>query len=283
MAFGTIKALAPSRSVPPIPARSDTPGTTVTLDIPIIAHSAGEASDYLCGIYFALQGRRIHARTHSFSAISQLAQIKQDLEEATRQKIGTNVRRQSEGSLRQCQLTVGLAADPTLSLALQLRSCLPGSAVSGDLAIALVNFADPAEETAKLVKACASLPCPVLWVICGFEARQLFWSDDPIRGPQEDTLAKFSSALSLPRRDGDILSLAQLYGGLIFRERQGGDLLCQTHSTCREYLSVGCQMGLLAAIHSILQTHTADGAASLAELLEPILESGEHWFRRGQD
>lgn len=300
MAFGSIKVISrgaertqkPPRTKPE--KRVDTSvlaGMAVAagalhMNVAIVAKSVQEAANYLCGLYFntgaAMAGRTNACYTQDFATICRLAELKQELEYEVLQPVGSeiSIRGPMEGeTLAHCVLNMGQPGKQADSAELEFRWAATASAVAGaDIAVVLVNLT---EDNDALKKAAADLACPVVWVVWGFEQNALFEPEEADPGIEPTVLRLLTQNASIAGKQTDVLSFVQLYGGLRLLNRlDDGTANLETWRKCREYVPVGCHVGLMAAMLAALnrQERLAPAMELLKRDLGQILNTWKRWF-----
>ena len=251
----------------------------------VVAASVAEATDFLCGLYFnisrELSGTAVAGFTKYYETICRLTELKRDLEAATRKPVGTAVKRtvpDAKDPLMHCIYSLGQSGNKTTTMELEMRC--DTAPKGGDVVIALLNSRNP--QSAQRVKdAVAGVSCPVIWVICGFE-NERFYLEHETHPVLEVTFSnQLINQLGITPKRGDIISFAQIYGGLQFAAMEAdGSVTMQTWKKCRDYCPVGCHVGILQAISTGLkqQESLTPAMVKLQDTLRTVLSHWSNWY-----
>lgn len=272
MAFGKIavvsqkkKPAAPQQKEPVVQVRKPVPvyekGSSV-MEILLIAPTREEAQDFLCGVYFnlvqAVSGSQLTAYTREFSTVNNLSERKQNLEEAILKPVGKEfIRRAAEDELPmdQCSITLAQSGNTALSLDLHFTWASPREAAGrqADVVFALLNCAESQEKAADYMQAArnAASGCPVFWILTNFEQKNLFWASDGDNAPKTQLRSSLRELLGVSCGSWEYAAYAQIYGGLEFVRRDGGNAVVQTTQRCREYMPVACHIPVFAAVDAL--------------------------------
>ena len=292
MAFGKIavarqkqKPAAPQQKEPVVRVKKPAPvyekGSSV-MEILLVAPTREEALDYLCGVYFnlvqAVSGSQLTAYTREFATINQLSERKQNLEEAILKPVGREfVRRAAEEELplEQCTIILAQSGNTALSLDLHFTWASPREAGGrqADVVFALLNCSEGQEKAAGCMQAVRSAAAgrPVFWILTNFEQKSLFWTSDGDGAPKTQLRSSLRELLGVSCGSWEHAAYAQVYGGLEFIRRDGGNAVVQTTQRCREYMPVACHIPVFAAVdalrrYRVSQDETAVPDATLEKL-----------------
>jgi len=287
MAFGVIQVtpvrsrsrVAPG-SAPPLPNGGE------RLSILLVADSLTRAEDFLCGVYFnlvsAASGSGLSVYTRQFETITRLSELKQQLEQAALAPAGREVARDAGEypPLRQAVLTLGLAGRASPFLDLAFTCAAPGAAGEGggEAVIALVDaHAGPnaARAVGELARRAAG-GGSVIWVITGFEDAMLLSDDAPAPPPQDDLRLSLRAGLELSPGEEDMVTYAQLYGGLelVRADGEGGSVM-RSHPDCLDYVPAACHLGVLTAVG--LRARQCPAGTPLSQLWPLIWKRFQTW------
>lgn len=272
MAFGKIavisqsrKPAAPRQKEPVVQVKKPVPvyekGSSV-MEILLIAPTCEEALDFLCGVYFnlvqAVSGSQLTAYTREFPTINNLSERKQTLEESILKPVGREfVRRASEDALPldQCTITLAQSGNPALSLDLHFTWASPREAGGrqADVVFALLNCSEDQEQAALSIQAARSAASgrPVFWILTYFEQKSLFWAADLDNLPNAQLRGSLRELLGVSCGSWEYAAYAQVYGGMEFVRRDGGNAVVRTNQRCREYMPVACHIPVFAAVDTL--------------------------------
>lgn len=231
------------------------------MEILLVAPTCAEAEDFLCGCYFnlnkAVSGSSLTAYTREFPTINRLTETKHLMEETILKPVGREIVRaaaEDELPLEQCNITVSQAGNTALSLDLHFTWAAPGTAAGhqADVVFALLNCAE-AQSAAASINAArnAAAGSPVIWILSNFEKKNVFWAIDGTTAPRAQLRRELQELLGLSCGNGEYAVYAQLYGGLEFIGRNGGNAVLRTDRRCREYMPVACHVPVFMAVEAV--------------------------------
>lgn len=237
------------------------------LNVAIVAPNAIQAKDYLCGIYYDFinltQGSPLSVYTRHHESIKMLTETKQYLERVVSNRTGTKIDFGSDSAvLPVYTLILGLAARQKHSLNLHFR-CLgydsASQATSSDIVLVIVNSADSG-ITGEVISGISSSmgSKSVTWVITGFVRENPFFALELDSFPNFSVTGQLKNKYGIPCKNGDSVSYAQQYGGLVIEETKGSVPVYTTNSKCREYTPVACSLPLAYALESFKTTCDAN-------------------------
>lgn len=244
---------------PPIPSAPLSSGTE-QISVLVLAPSMAEAADFVCGMYFNMvqmtSGSAVSVYTRDLLTVTRLTGRKQDLEDLISKRAGTEIRRdaQDDGALAACTVTIAQSGNQPLSIDLNIRCAVRGTADGG--ADAVFCLMRPGEEPSAVG---AGLSFRIL---CGLEERTVFAQ----RQTAEPLSAELARELHNSGGGRGYSACAQVYGGLEFVRREGTELVFRSSVNCRAYAPVACHIPAFTAAAEIGRSRQAQGDAPAAAL-----------------
>lgn len=259
-----------SAPVPPPPPRTFTKGKA-EVNIAIAAPTLTEAEDFLCGAYFGLvdaaSGTSLSVYTQEFSTITRFAEIKSDLEDASRKPTGTEIKRSRDEvitDLSRCSVTVGQSGSKAMNIDINFTCIKPGALeLSADAVLVILSAADPGVSEIKDAAERAAGNSPVYWIITGFDETERLWGGVNADPPKASVKKQLREKIGVPCRSGDHVAFAQTYGGIKIASRNGDIPTFVSHNVSRDYVPCGCHIPLIDAIISALKLKAGGGDAEI--------------------
>lgn len=292
MAFGTISAEAlkvqptakdEPKIITPMPASIEKGASEI--DIAIVASGMTQAEDFVCGVYFnmveASAGTSVSVYTHEFKTVTRLAEIKSELETASRKPTGTEIKRVREeyaADLSHCSITLGQSGSKSLTLDVNFSVTAPNTAGSADAdaVFALLDLCCPDIEDIKTAALRTAGGTPVYWIVTGFEEAALLWSGDYGNAPKPHIKDSLRGRAGVPCRAGDHVAYVQMYGGIRFVRSDDSGATFLSHGVSRDYAPCGCHMPVLTAVEETLRhrANDAESADTAANTIRSSLNTG---------